>query len=274
VPLDNSDKEEATAFLLRSPENNVVPLFNITHFGMDPGDTPFHGYYFGNREGSGLTAVGVVFNLGSMFFHAVGEDAVSGMADHIISAGKSPFFTEGPRSQIQRLLSELRGKYDSPPKTLRCERLLLRGGANPDIDTSGVRPSRLEDIETLVEMGRAMHREMFGVEGMDDHSFHELLRLQIETGGAYVRELNGRITAKAEATAVPPHAALIGGVYTAPAARGQGNATACVAALCEHILGEVETVALTAEPGNPAAYRMYIRVGFTSSAEWMTASFK
>jgi RimJ/RimL family protein N-acetyltransferase len=252
----------------------VVPLFNITHFGMDSGDTPFHGYYFGNREGSELTAVGVVFNLRSLFFHALNEDAVSGMADHIIAAGKSPYFVEGPKPQIERLLAELEGRYDAKPNPLLCERLLLRGRVNPGISTSGVRPSRLEEIDTLVQLGRAMHREMFGAEGMDEHSFHELLSIQIETGGAYVREKDGEIIAKAEGTAVRPHAALIGGVYTVPTARGQGHATACVAALCGHLLEEVETVALTAEPGNPAAYRMYMRIGFTRSADWIAATFQ
>ena len=155
-----------------------MPLFNIGHFGMDAGDTPFHGYYFGKREESGLAVVGVVFNLGSMFFHALNEDAVSGMAEHIIAAGKPPFFAEGPKSHIERLLAELEGKYDATPKPLLCERLLLRGGVNPDISTSGVRPSRLEDIDILTTLGRAMHREMFGAEGMDKHSFHELLRLR------------------------------------------------------------------------------------------------
>ena len=241
---------------------------------MDAGDTPFHGYYFGKREESGLAVVGVVFNLGSMFFHALNEDAVSGMADHIIAVGKPPFFAEGPKSHIERLLAELEGKYDATPKPLLCERLLLRGGVNPDISTSGVRPSRLEDIDILTTLGRAMHREMFGAEGMDKHSFHELLRLQIETSGAYLREIDGQIVAKAEGTAVRPHAALIGGVYTIPAARGMGHATACVAALCGHLLDEVETIALTAEPGNPAAYRMYMRIGFTKAGDWIAVSFE
>lgn len=73
---------------------------------------------------------------------------------------------------------------------------------------------------------------------------------------------------------VRPHAALIGGVYTRPRARGQGNATACVAALCRYLLREVETVTLTAEADNPAAYAMYVRIGFTRVADWMVASFQ
>jgi len=212
--LDDGNRDEVLDFLLRSPEDNVVPLFNIGHFGMDAGDTPFHGYYFGKREKSGLTVVGVVFNLGSMFFHALNEDAVSGMAEHIIAEGKSPFFAEGPKAHIERLLVEPEDKFDAAPKPMLCERLLLKGRANPDISTSGVRPSRLEDIDTLATLGRAMHREMFGVEGMTEDSFHELLRMQIETSGAYLREMDGEIVAKAEGTAVRPHAALIGGVYT------------------------------------------------------------
>ena len=216
----------------------------------------------------------MVFNLGSMFFHALNRDAVSGMAAHIVEAGKSPFFTEGPKLHVERLLAELQGQYDAKPRPMMCERLLLRGRVNPGISFTGVRPSHLQEIDTLTELGRAMHREMFGAEGMDQRSFHEVLRLQIETSGAYLREIDGQIVAKAEGTAVRPHAALIGGVYTVPAARGRGHATACVAALCGNLLDGVETVALTAEPGNPAAYRMYMRIGFARSAEWIAVSFQ
>ncbi len=272
--MTNQDKDDVLAFLSGSPESNVVPLYNVTHFGMDHGETPLHGYYFGKRGGSGFVAVAVVYNIGSLFFHAREVEAVSGMAEHIVSAGKAPFFVEGPRSHVERLLAELDGVYAPRPHTMLSERLVLHGGVNPGIDTSGTRSSRVEDLETLLLLGRAMHREMFGAEGTDEDSFRHLLRLQIEAGGAYLREESGRLVCKAEGTMVKPYAALIGGVYTQPAARGLGHATSCVAALCRHLLREVETVSLTAEPDNPAAYCMYMRIGFTGAADWMVASFQ
>lgn len=262
------------AFLSKEPESNVVPIYNIIHFGMDPGETPLHGYYSGKRDGSGLAAVAVVYNIGSLFFHARDVEAVSGMAEHIVSVGKAPFFVEGPRSHVECLLAELDAIYAPQPHPMLSERLVLRGEVNPGIDTSGTRPSRVEDLETLLAMGRAMHREMFGAEGTDEDSFRHLLRLQIEAGGAYLREESGRILCKAEGTMARPYAALIGGVYTQPAARGLGHATSCVAALCRHLLRQVETVVLTAEPDNPAAYSMYMRIGFTRAADWMVASFQ
>jgi hypothetical protein len=53
VRLDDRNREEALAFISRRPGLNIVMLNNIQMFGMDQGDTPFHGDYFCLRDDSG-----------------------------------------------------------------------------------------------------------------------------------------------------------------------------------------------------------------------------
>lgn len=261
------------AFLSSEPEYNVVLMYNAQRFGMEEGELPLNGHYFGRRDSRGLAAAGAVYNLGSLFFYARGRQALHGMAAYLVESGLDPRFTHGPRNQVELILSQLSRPGRPEPKTMLSEWQLLCGRVAPGIDTSVARPARIDDLPALVEMQQAMHRETFDSEGMDDVSLAGLLGVQVEKGGAFVREAAGMIVSKAEATFVKPHAALLGGVYTIPSHRGEGHCTACVAALCEHLLGEVEAVTLSVERENEAAYRAYRRMGFEKRADWMAVSF-
>jgi ribosomal protein S18 acetylase RimI-like enzyme len=60
-----------------------------------------------------------------------------------------------------------------------------------------------------------------------------------------------------------PHAARIAFVYTPPAERGRGYATACVAALSDRLLARgVEDVVLFTDLANPTSNALYIRLGY------------
>jgi hypothetical protein len=273
VQLVDKDRDEVLEFLSESPEYNVVLLYNVDRFGMDEGDLPLNGYYFGRRGTAGITAVGGVYNLGSLFFYADDGQAVRGMAAHLASVGRLPQFTLGPRQQVESFLSEFRGLGKPEPAALFSEWQVLRGRVTPGIDTTGTRPASLGDLDILTDMGQAMHREIFDAEGMDKDSLGELLSLQIEAGGAFVREVDGNVVSKADATMVKPHAALVGGVYTLPENRGKGHSTACVAALCENLLAEVGAVTLSVERDNRAACHSYRSMGFTKTADWMVVAF-
>ncbi len=271
--LDEGDRLKALAFLERCPERNAVMLCNISLFGMDGGERPLDGYYFGCGDSVGLTFLGAVYNVGSMFFYTAEEEASRGVAAHLLRAGKLPSFTQGPPGQIKILLDELEAPGGEQPFTLTSEWQALRGRIHPDIETGGARPARMDELDELVRLGRAMHGEVFAGEEPEDAPIQTVLALQIEHGSAFVIECGGVLASKAEATVAAPHAALIGGVYTVPEFRGRGLSTRCVGALCEHMLGLVEAVTLSVEPDNPAAYRMYRNIGFVKEADWMIVSF-
>jgi predicted GNAT family acetyltransferase len=61
-------------------------------------------------------------------------------------------------------------------------------------------------------------------------------------------------------------AAMIGGVFTLPSARGHGYAAACTAALAIDIRQDGKLPCLFYE--NPVAGRVYTRLGFTNAGEW------
>lgn len=270
--LSNADRMEFLEFMTRAPEYNVVLLHNSSRFGMDEGKLPLNGHYFGRRLAGRLAAAGAVYNIGSLFFYAAWPEMVEGMARYLRSAGRQPWFTQGPRDDIHVLLEES-GRLGDGAAVLHSEYRVLRGRVSPGIETGLARRARASDLPDLVRLGRAMHRELFGAGGMDDESLAEILREQIAEGGAFVMEDGGRILSKAEATPAMPHAALVGGVYTVPDERGRGRSTACVATLCESMLGRVGVVALSVENENPAARRVYSRIGFEATADWSVVDF-
>ncbi len=273
-PLANSDREEFLELMTRAPEYNVVPLYNSRRFGMDEGDLPLNGHYFGRRETGRLNAAGAVYNLGSLFFYSEETRLMEGMAEYLLSVKRQPWFTQGRAGDIQVLLDEFRRLGGPEADVMESEWQVLRGSVPEAIDLVGARPAGPDDLPALVTLGLAMQRELFGSEGMGGESLAGILREQISEGGAFVAEDGGRIVSKAEATPARPHAALVGGVYTVPEERGRGRSTACVAALCKSMLSRVRVVGLSVEKENVAARRVYSRVGFQAADDWRVVNFK
>lgn len=67
--------------------------------------------------------------------------------------------------------------------------------------------------------------------------------------------------------------AALGNVATDPDARGQGLATALVAALCRRLSATVDHVGLNVRADNTAAIRLYQRLGFRRVAEFTEGEF-
>jgi predicted GNAT family acetyltransferase len=269
VRLDDGDTEETLALVSRRPELNVILINNIRMFGMGRGDTPFHGEYFGMRDDSGLAAVGVLFNLGSIFFYAVRDEAVEGMAEYILGLGRVPSFMNGKASHLKRILEVLERKTGYTFNRKPADLMILRGPVREEVDTSCARRSLMSDLASLVEMQVALEEELFGRASMDDFSLRELLSWQVDKSAASVAECDGFVVSKAEATLLEGTGANVGGVYTRPAFRGRGFSTACVGNLCRCVLNEVPLIALTVEKENPASRRVYRKIGFEKIDDWM-----
>jgi len=95
-------------------------------------------------------------------------------------------------------------------------------------------------------------------------------RRMLETGHYVGVRRNGELLAVAGVHVWSPsfRVSALGNVTTHPAARGQGLATAAVAALCRRLLDTVDQVALNVKADNRAAIALYDRLGFTPIAEY------
>jgi hypothetical protein len=272
VRLNNTDRDEVISFLSGQPGLNLIMLNNIGMFGMDQGDTPFHGDYFGRRDDSGLMAVGAFYNLGSIFLYAVSDEAVEGMSDYVLGLGRVPSFINSKASHVRKLLEGFRGKLGVTFNSILTDQMILKGPISEGIDTECARSSCESDLDVLVRMQTRLEEELFGRVSMDAHSLRELLSWQVRSGTASVAECDGEVVSKAEATMMEGAGANIGGVYTEPAYRGRGFATACVGDLCRRLLEQVDLIALSVERENPASLRLYEKIGFEKIDDWMIAT--
>ena len=96
----------------------------------------------------------------------------------------------------------------------------------------------------------------------------------ISRGWSFVRVEDGRVVFKAEIAAATPHACQVQDVYVVPDRRGEGLATAGVAAVVAVALREIApVVSLYVNDGNLAARRVYEQVGFHQTATFTTVLF-
>lgn len=123
------------------------------------------------------------------------------------------------------------------------------------------RPATLADVEAIV----ALRREVPEFEVVPDHEMLTHILTHHE-GRAFVIEEAGRLVSVAQSSAESARLAMIVGVCTAPGLRQRGLATACTARLCQALLAEGKTPCLFYD--NPAAGRIYKRLGFEDIARW------
>jgi uncharacterized protein len=88
----------------------------------------------------------------------------------------------------------------------------------------------------------------------------------------YIIIQDDKVIANANTSATCSVAAMIGGVYTLPAYRGQGLATSVVYYLCQDLLAHHQTPVLFFE--NPKAASIYHALGFEDFGNWYMITFQ
>jgi predicted GNAT family acetyltransferase len=85
---------------------------------------------------------------------------------------------------------------------------------------------------------------------------------------------DGRLVAVAGTHVVSrqEHVAVVGNVFTHPAYRGRGYATAATSAVTEALLEHCDHVVLTVDPNNAPAVAAYARLGYREVCQLVEAS--
>jgi len=167
----------------------------------------------------------------------------------------------GPRAAaaaFARAWSESEGTSAEPSvheRLFRLERLIL-----PERRASGEhRRAGRDDRERVMDWVRAFVEETH-IGGPDPAG--TAVRL-LERGEVVLWDARGAPRSMAAIGARSPHVARIGFVYTPPAERGQGYASACVASLTQDLLGHgCESVVLFTDLANPTSNAIYARLGY------------
>ncbi len=155
---------------------------------------------------------------------------------------------------------------------------LVLSGAPQVAGDPHVRRSRPEDLDNLYPACVAMYTEEVGISpepGGNSDFYRSRVRQLIARGWSFAHyDAAGGVVFKAEVAAASPQVAQIQGVWVHPDRRGEGVATAGMAAVAEIVLREIApTVSLYVNSFNAPARAAYARVGFVQSGEFATIMF-
>lgn len=183
----------------------------------------------------------------------------------------------GPRPAIEDMWRVLAPAWVTP-RDYRWDQPHLEISAAPAVAPDPlVRRTESAEVDLVYPACVAMYTEEVGVSPEMDGGgqlYKARVRQLVSRGWSFARIEAGRVIFKAEVACATPHAAQIQGVYVDPARRGEGLATAGMAAVVDAVLAEIApTVSLYVNAHNVPARRAYERCGFEQSATFSTLMF-
>ncbi len=137
-------------------------------------------------------------------------------------------------------------------------------------DGARVRRGQPADVDALTRL----YFRSAGFEAMSYHAIRNVMMSRLSHLRTHLAELDGEVVAAAATTAETPTAAMIGGVWAAPHARGRGLSTAVVAALARELLRERRRPYLFYLDDNAPAARVYAKIGFRIIGGWRILYFE
>ena len=183
----------------------------------------------------------------------------------------------GPASTVGALWRELEGHWREPRET-RWRQPHLEISEPPAAEPDPlVRRSERADLDALYPACVAMYTEEVGVspeEGGGGDLYHARVAQLVAKGWSFARIEQGRVVFKAEVAAASPYACQVQGVYVDPDRRGEGLATAGMAAVVALALRDIApVVSLYVNEHNEPARRAYERTGFVQTETFSTVMF-
>lgn len=183
----------------------------------------------------------------------------------------------GAAEGVLSLWEGLRPTWGEAREIRPCQPLLVAdsvGSVPPDPEVRLVQPT---EIDALYPAAVAMYTEEVGVPPTvcsSDDSYRVRVGDMVRSGRTYAKFIDGQVVFKAELAIVTRHTAQVQGVWTAPRWRGQGIATAGMAAVVQDTLSRVApTASLYVNEYNTPARKAYARCGFRRVGTFATVLF-
>jgi GNAT superfamily N-acetyltransferase len=191
--------------------------------------------------------------------------------------GRSTSTIVGPQDAVATLWDVLGSRWGSP-RELRWDQPHLTIDRPSQVAPDPlVRATTATDLDVLYPACVAMYTEEVGVSpeaagGAD--LYRARTKQLISRGWSFARIDQGSLVFKAEVACVTPYAAQVQGVWVPPERRGEGLATAGMAAVVDAVRARLApVVSLYVNAWNEPARAAYERVGFTETARFATIMF-
>jgi len=262
-------RAHALAFLDRSPYQNVF----LVHALREGGPATLSAARVVSEEG-GVTGVG--FFGRQVVLAASTESAVDALAaegrDH-----RRERMIVGPVDVVARYW-ELVGPHHPPPRDIRLRQPLLVVAAQTLRGESGlvrVRRARPDELHAVAANSAEMIAGELGYDPRDraPADFEAGIAQTLARGLWWLGETDDGPCFYLHVGPTSERTAQLQGIYTPPALRGRGLATAALAGICRELLAHVPSLSLFVNDFNAPALRLYERTGFVEAGAFRSILF-
>jgi predicted GNAT family acetyltransferase len=271
--LTGNDLPAARSLLERDPVAGAVVAAKLTGSGL--AEQHLGAQLWGSWRSRQLRAL--CLSSGNLVPVGTEPPDIRAFADRALMQGRICSSMLGEADGVLELWSALR-PYWGPAREVRsCQPLLATSEPAPLRPDSAVRLAEPADMAMVLPACVAMYHEEVGVSPVGrDGGAHYRGRVAGAVAGhrMYVRVENGVVIFKAELGAVTPGCCQVQGVWVHPDRRGEGIASAAMAAVVEHALRHVAPiVSLYVNDYNYAARRVYERCAFRQVGTFASVLF-
>ena len=272
-PLGASDLAAFLELARRDPVVNVFVDYRATTTNLEP--RWVGGEMWGRFQGGVLEAAcHVGANLVPV--QATPDDALA-FAERALTRGRTVSTIVGPQEAVRVFWNAVAESWGRPRET-RWDQPHLEIRETPAVAPDPqVRRTTRSDMDQLYPACVAMYTEEVGISpeyGGGADLYRARVTQLVNRGWSFARFDRGRLVFKAEVACATPYAAQIQGVFVPPDRRGEGLATAGMAAVVELVRREIApVVSLYVNDWNAPARAAYEKVGFRESARFATVMF-
>jgi len=126
-----------------------------------------------------------------------------------------------------------------------------------------------EHADLITQWMQAFEVEAMQMEPSDTDKLYQSVLRRIEDGRWFLWQDGGEVVSICQRTRPTRNGCSVSGVYTPPEKRGRGYASACVAALSQHLLDEgFSFTSLFTDLANPTSNRIYMKIGYQPLADF------
>ncbi|HLB38979.1 MAG TPA: GNAT family N-acetyltransferase [Actinomycetota bacterium] len=259
--------EEVLRLLLRAPARHNLYLGILDILQRHPATYPaFH--LWSAQDGDEVIAAAMQTPPHNL---VLSEPAMPGAIESLVAgitdAGVRPPGVVGGLTEARAFASAWSARHGGSHHTVNRQGIYeLATIRDPGSGDGTPRPATGDDLPLLI----AWH-EAFLAEAAPHHIRHDEMMRRRLTGmvadeSFWLWEAAGQVVSMTGASAAPPNGVRIGPVFTPPALRGRGYATALVARVSKHALGQGNTRCyLHTDMANPTSNAIYQRIGY----EWV-----
>jgi predicted GNAT family acetyltransferase len=272
-PLGAADLDAFLELARRNPVVNVFADYRATTTRLEP--RWLGGEMWGRFDGGVLRAA---CHVGANLVPVEAEpDDAAAFAERALARGRTVSTIVGPQEAVRTFWNGVADAWGRPRET-RWEQPHLEIAGEPLVaPDQQVRRTQRGDLAELYPACVAMYSEEVGVspeEGGGADLYRARVTQLVNRGWSFARFDRGRLVFKAEVACATPYAAQVQGVWVAPDRRGEGLASAGMAAVVEIVRREIApVVSLYVNDWNTSARAVYEKVGFRETARFATVMF-